>query len=144
MFTTLKKIRYKEGLTFILLKLLLKVQKQTICNSLSMSRVNTITSLKVILGKKYSKPSNIFTIRRITSTFQYTVYLTGLETTLLLKRISRKVLKLTRMNNSDCAKRTSMKKEFNLLIWWLNKTTITTILIVQPIHSMRLMLSIKK
>ena len=144
MFITLKRTLYKEESTFILLKLLLKVLRLIISNSLYMLRVNMTTSLNLTLEKKYLKHLSISTIRRITLTFQYTEFLTGLETMLLLKRISRRELKLTLMNNSDFEKKIFTKKAFSQHICRVNKQPITTTLQAPLNHSMRLMHSIKK
>lgn len=143
MFTTLRKMQFKEELISILSKHSRKAPSQIIYNSFATLRVNTITNSNQILERRYSRHLSMSFISKIILIYQFMVFQIELEIMQPPKRISKKEQKSTQMNNLDLKKKTFMKREFNQHIY-KEKQIVELHLSLQMIHLMKLMLLARK
>lgn len=143
MSTTLRRIQYREELTFIPLKLWQKVPKLITFNSLFMLKANTTTNLNQTLERKYSKHWSISIIRKTIAICQYMVYLIELEIMLLPRKILKKVLRLIQMSSLDLRKKIFMRRVHSQHIY-RKQIRISIIVNLPLIHLMKLMRLTKK
>jgi hypothetical protein len=90
MFTTLRKMQFKEELISILSKHSRKAPSQIIYNSFATLRVNTITNSNQILERRYSRHLSMSFISKIILIYQFMVFQIELEIMQPPKRISKK------------------------------------------------------